>query len=245
MVTVRTVIGVAASHTWPSLQMDVHDAFLQGNLTKEVFMDLHQGFKRQGENKVCKLLKSLYGLKQASRQWNLKLTKALLEAGFTQSACDHSFFTKKNGTKIAIVLIYLDDLRITGNNSKLIEEVKTALHNNFNMKDLRDLKFFLGIEVLRSKKGILLTKRKYALELISESSLSGAKPVATPLETNVKLTTVEYNEYTGSTDDHIFKDVNAYQRLIGRLIYLTTTRPDISFTVQMLSQFMRKPKISH
>uniref|UniRef100_A0A3Q7EAX1 Reverse transcriptase Ty1/copia-type domain-containing protein n=1 Tax=Solanum lycopersicum TaxID=4081 RepID=A0A3Q7EAX1_SOLLC len=110
------------------------------------------------------------------------------------------------------------------------------------MKDLGDLKYFLGIEVSRSKIGILLNQRKYALEFISESGLN---PAATPSEPNKKFTTVEYDELLGNIYDVICKDVTAYQRLIGRLLYFTTTRPDISFAVQLLSQFMLKPKVSH
>ncbi|XP_049373342.1 uncharacterized mitochondrial protein AtMg00810-like [Solanum verrucosum] len=113
------------------------------------------------------------------------------------------------------------------------------------MKDLGNLKYFLGIEIMRSKIGILLNQRKYALELISNIGLSGAKLVSTPLEANVKLTTVEYDELTGTTNDSLYKDVTAYQRIIGRLLYLTITRPDISFAVQVFSQFMQRPKISH
>lgn len=245
MVTVRTTISVAASHNCPLYQMDIHNAFLQGDLMEDVYMEMPQGFQKQGEYKVCKLLKSLYGLKQASRQWNLKLTEVLLDAGYSQSPYDHSLFTKRDGQGIAVILIYVDDLLITGNSRKLIQELKHSLHSRFKMKDLGDLKFFLGIEVMRSKAGILLNQRKYALELISATGLSGAKPANTPLEANVKLTTVEYDELTGATAYPMYKDVTGYQRLVGRLLYLTITRPDISFTVQVLSQFMQQPKRSH
>uniref|UniRef100_A0A0V0IWV1 Putative ovule protein n=1 Tax=Solanum chacoense TaxID=4108 RepID=A0A0V0IWV1_SOLCH len=245
MVTVRTTIGVVASQDWPLYQMDVHNAFLQGDLLEDVYMEMPQGFQTQGENKVCKLLKSLYGLKQASRQWNQKLTEALLSIGYSQSSYDYSLFTKRDGEDIAVILIYVDDLLITGNSNKLIQELKDSLHSRFKMKDLGVLKFFLGIEIMRSKSGILLNQRKYALELISDTGLSGAKPVNTPLETNVKLTTVEYDELTGTTADPILKDITGYQRLVGRLLYLTITRPDISFAAQVLSQFMQHPKRSH
>lgn len=113
------------------------------------------------------------------------------------------------------------------------------------MKDLGVLKFFLGIEIMRSKSGILLNQRKYALEMISDTGLHGAKPINTPLETNVKLTTMEYDELTGTIDDPIHKDITSYQRLVGRLIYLTISRPDINFAVQVLSEFMQRPKRSH
>ncbi|XP_049346452.1 uncharacterized mitochondrial protein AtMg00810-like [Solanum verrucosum] len=113
------------------------------------------------------------------------------------------------------------------------------------MKDLGDLKYFLGIEIMRSKAGILLNQRKYVFELISDTGLSGAKPVTTHLEANTKLTTMQYDKLIGLNDDPLFKDITGYQRLVGRLIYLTITRPDISFVVQVLSQFMQQPKMSH
>ncbi|XP_070029503.1 uncharacterized mitochondrial protein AtMg00810-like [Nicotiana sylvestris] len=172
--------------------------FLQGDLYEDVYMELLQGFQRQWEYKVCKLLKSLYGLKHASRS-----------------------------------------------NAELIDEAKQTLHNSFKVKDLGDLRYFLGIEVLRSKKGILLTQRKYALQLISEVGLAGAKSTSTPIEFNQKLTTIEYDKHVGVNGDEELEDIRNYQKLIGKLIYLTITKPDLSFAVQVLSQFMQHPKQSH
>lgn len=119
------------------------------------------------------------------------------------------------------------------------------MHQKFKVKDLGSLKFFLGIEVLRSAKGVLLNQRKYILELISEMGLGGARPATTPIEANQKLTTHEYDTTMGVKGDELLGDVTAYQRLIGRLLYVTITRPDISFAVQTLSQFMQQPKVSH
>ncbi|XP_055830891.1 uncharacterized mitochondrial protein AtMg00810-like [Solanum dulcamara] len=116
------------------------------------------------------------------------------------------------------------------------------------MKDLGELKFFLGIEFSRSEKGILMSQRKYALELILESGLEGAKPACTPLEMNQKLTSVQYDEHiykTVAEDDKLLTDPTKYQRLVGRLLYLTMTRPALAFSVQVLSQFMHSPKQSH
>ena len=204
-----------------------------------------EGFKSQGSTKVCKLLKSLYGLKQASRQWNIKLTNTLLSAGFIQSSYDYSLFTLKKPEGMVIVLIYVDDLLITGDNELLIREAKEALHQKFKLKDLGELKYFLGIEVLRSKTGVILNQRKYILELISDTGLSGAKPVNTPLETNLRLTSVEFDQTAGLQGDDVLTDNSAYQRLVGKLMYATITRPDISYAVQTLSQFMQHPKRSH
>uniref|UniRef100_A0A3Q7HQ83 Reverse transcriptase Ty1/copia-type domain-containing protein n=1 Tax=Solanum lycopersicum TaxID=4081 RepID=A0A3Q7HQ83_SOLLC len=117
---------------------------------------------------------------------------------------------------------YVDDLLITGSDPSLIQDTKQVLHNHFKIKDLGELRYFLGIEFCRSASGIVMSQRKYALELISEAGLAGAQPVSTPLECNLN-----------------------YQRLVGKLLYLTNTRPDIAFTVQTLSQYMQQPKISH
>lgn len=140
--------------------MDVFNAFLQGDLIEEVYMKLPKGFysSEKGENLVCRLVKSLYDLKQASRQWNAKLTDALLNSGYQQSHRDYSLFTKKKGSGLVIILVYVDDLLITGNDTALIEEAKHTLHSHFRITDLGELKYFLGIEFMRSKEGILMNQ---------------------------------------------------------------------------------------
>lgn len=245
MVTVRSVIAFAVSKAWNLYQIDVYSAFLQGDLDEEVYMEVPEGFRRLGETKVCKLLKSLYGLKHASRQWNLKLTTALLDVGFNQSAHDYSLCTLKKGPDIVIILVYVDDLLITGSNTQLITEAKDTLHQQFKLKDLGELKYFLGIEVLRSSKGVVLNQRRYVSELIADIGLTGAKPAPTPQESNLRLTSVEHDLLTGHTGDTVLHDVAPYLRLIGKLLYITITRPDISYAIQTLSQFMQTPKKSH
>ncbi|XP_070014949.1 uncharacterized mitochondrial protein AtMg00240-like [Nicotiana sylvestris] len=113
------------------------------------------------------------------------------------------------------------------------------------MKDLCELRYFFRIEVMRSDKGILLNQREYVLELISKVGLSGYKPVSTPMEQNHKLTTVDYDKHVGNTRDAPLEDVCGYQKLIGKLLYLTIARPDICFAIQVLSQFMQSPEESH
>ena len=116
---------------------------------------------------VCKLHKSLYGLKQAPRQWNLKLTQALSNMGFAQSHYDYSLFTKKVGKELLVILVYVDDLLVTGSNLQHIQQVRKDLQHRFKMKDLGELKYFLGIEFSRTNDGILMNQRKYALGLVS------------------------------------------------------------------------------
>lgn len=125
-------------------------------------------------------------------------------------------FTKKKRSTLVIVLVYVADLLIIGNDSLLIQETKQVLHHHFKIKDLRELKYFLGIEFSRFAQGIVMNQRKYAPELVSEAGLTGVKPSSTPLESNIKLTCTVFN-----SEDYLFGDVNRYQRLIGKLIYLT------------------------
>ena len=158
-------------------------------------MELPQGFTSQGEKQVCRLVKSLYGLKQAPRQWNAKLSKALVELKFKQSEYDQSMFIKKDESGMVIILVYVDDLLVTGDSLRIVKETKEKLKQVFKMKDLGELRYFLGIEFARSDQGILMHQRKYTLELISETGLSSSKPVATPMDTNVKLTTKQLDEY--------------------------------------------------
>ncbi|XP_031248559.1 uncharacterized protein LOC116106341 [Pistacia vera] len=194
---------------------------------------------------VCKLHKSLYGLKQASKAWNTKFTTTLLMGGFQQSPSDHYFFFKKDRANIVILLIYVDDLVITGSDASLIQATKDLLHSHFKLKDLGALRYFLGFEFVRSSKGISLCQRKYALELIATSGLAAAKPALIPLDPNLKFTTVEYDHNFPGQEDPALSDPSVYQKLIGKLLYLCLIRPDLSFSVNLLSQFMHQPKQSH
>ncbi|CAL8999399.1 unnamed protein product [Prunus brigantina] len=198
-------------------------------------MSLPPGCRRQGENLVCRLNKSLYGLKQASRQWFAKFSEAIQAAGYTQSKADYSLFTCKNGKSFMALLIYVDDILITGNNVAAINSLKQFLHTRFRIKDLGDLKYFFGIEVSRSKQGICISQRKYTLEILKDAGILGARPVSFPMEQNIKL----------SNEGEILKDPAKYRRLVGRLIYLTITRPDITSAVHVLSMFMHEPRIPH
>ncbi|GJU39567.1 ribonuclease H-like domain-containing protein [Tanacetum coccineum] len=146
MVIVRCLIGIAVSKNWPLFQLDVNNAFLYGDLDEEVYMTLPPGYYDKNKTKVCKLVKSLYGPKQASRQWNVKLTSALLKNVFIQSKNDYSLYVKiKKGLFIGL-LVYVDDIVITGNDLTKIENFKSFLSSKFMIKDLGKLKYFLGIE---------------------------------------------------------------------------------------------------
>ena len=233
MTTIRGLLRVIAGKGWIVHQMDVHNAFLHGELHEEVYMKLPLGFHHSDPRKVCRLHKAIYGLKQAPRCWFAKLTNALKKYGFVHSYSDYSLFTyEKNNVELK-VLIYVDDLIVCGNNMEFLTKFKDYLGRCFHMKDLGKLKYFLGIEVGRGKEGFMLTQRKYALDIIQEAGLLGAKPVATPMEQRHQL---------GRDKSAFLREAGKYRRLVGRLIYLSVTRTDITYSVHILSQFMQSPR---
>ncbi|CAB79159.1 LTR retrotransposon like protein [Arabidopsis thaliana] len=236
MSTVRLFLGVAAARDWHVHQMDVHNAFLHGDLKEEVYMKLPQGFQCDDPSKVCRLHKSLYGLKQAPRCWFSKLSSALKQYGFTQSLSDYSLFSYNNDGVFVHVLVYVDDLIISGSCPDAVAQFKSYLESCFHMKDLGLLKYFLGIEVSRNAQGFYLSQRKYVLDIISEMGLLGARPSAFPLEQNHKLSL---------STSPLLSDSSRYRRLVGRLIYLAVTRPELSYSVHTLAQFMQNPRQDH
>ncbi|XP_043710546.1 uncharacterized mitochondrial protein AtMg00810-like [Telopea speciosissima] len=190
------------------------------------------GYRCKGENIVCKLQRSLYGLKQASRNWFSKLSTALLSFGFAQSQADHSLFMLHQDSASIFILVYVDDIIITGSDATLLQDVKTRICHQFHTKDIGILKYFLGIEVARSNTDLYLCQRKYTLDILNDCGLTGARPADFPMEQNLKL-----SDSTGE----VLSEPSSYRRLVGRLIYLTVRRPDIVHTVHILSQFMHQP----
>jgi hypothetical protein len=235
MLTVRCLLALAAAQDWSLHQLDVNNAFLHGDLHEEIYMCPPPSLQRQGENLVCCLNKSLYGLKQASRQWFAKFSTVIQDAGYVQSKADYSLFTCRNGKSFTALLIYVDDILITGNDLKAISTLKQFLHSRFRIKDLGALKYFLGIEVSRTKRGISISQRKYTLEILKDGGILGAKLVNFPMEQNTKLSDV----------GELLRDPSQYRRLVGRLIYLTITQPDIMYSVHVLSRFMHAPRRPH
>ena len=142
------------------------------------------------------------------------------------------FYKHSKDGKIAILIVYVDDIVLTGSDKEELERLKRRLATEFEIKDLGALKYFLGMEFARSKEGIFVNQRKYVLDLLGETGQLGCKPAKTPIEPNIKL--------LPSKNDEV-KDKEQYQRLVGRLIYLSHTRPDVAFAISMVSQFMHAP----
>ncbi|RVW25707.1 Retrovirus-related Pol polyprotein from transposon RE1 [Vitis vinifera] len=189
--SVRLFISIAASQQWMIHQLDIKNAFLHGDLEEEVYLEQPPGFVAQGD-------------------------KEIQAFGMNKSEKDHSVFYKKSAAGIILLVVYVDDIVITGNDHAGISDLKTFMHSKFHTKDLGELKYFLGIEVSRSKKGMFLSQRKYVLDLLKETD-----------------------------DGDPFYNPERYRRVVGKLNYLTVTRPDIAYAVSVVSQFTSAPTIKH
>ncbi|KAL8109804.1 hypothetical protein AgCh_025773 [Apium graveolens] len=251
MTTIRALLAVAVVNDWMVVQMDVTNAFLHGELEEIVCMKMPVGYthvgcriykeKRDSTTKttpltVCRLKKSLYGLKQAPRNWFSKLSITLIGLGFVQSKSDYSLFTLTNDSSITLVLAYVDDLLITGNSGSEIDYLKRMLSAKFHMKDLGELRYFLGLEVNINDAGFFVSQHKYLVDILKEFNMQAATPIKIPIDVHLRLTKEKGNP---------LRDPHPYQRLLGKLIYLTVTRPDIVFTVHILTQFMQQPSDAH
>ncbi|KAL0379328.1 UNVERIFIED_CONTAM: Retrovirus-related Pol polyprotein from transposon RE1 [Sesamum radiatum] len=185
---------------------------------------------------VCKLRKSLYGLKQASKQWNQELTSKLLSFGFSQSGHDHCLFIKGADNDFIALLVYVDDILVTSPSDVLIAVVKAYLHNLFTIKDLGLARYFLGLQIAISSAGTSITQTKYIQDILSDTGLLNAKAATTPLPQGIKL---------NATGGAVLSDLEPYRHLVGHLLYLGFPRPDISYGVQQLSQFLQNPCENH
>ncbi|CAL8080019.1 unnamed protein product [Prunus armeniaca] len=194
---------------------------------EEIYIDLPPNIPvTSKEGVVCKLRKSLYGLKQPPRAWFRRFAVSMKKFGYVQSNLDHTLFLKRHKGKLTALIIYVDNMIVTGDDKPEMQNLQKYLASEFEMKSLGDLKYFLRIEVARSKHGIFLSQRKYILDLLAETGMLDCKPIDTPGEQNHKL---------GLYPDQVPIDKKRYQRLVGKLIYLSQTRPDIAYAVSVVS----------
>ncbi|CAL8995682.1 unnamed protein product [Prunus brigantina] len=235
--TVRIVLALAAHFGWPLRQLDVKNAFLHGILQEEVYMAQPPGFEDSHHpTLVCKLHKSLYGLKQAPRAWNDRFTSFLPTLGFQHTYSDSSLFVKQVDSGIVILLVYVDDIIITGSAISEIHKVIHSLTVEFELKDLGDLHYFLGIQISRTNSGLFLSQSKYVQDLLVKTEMTEAKACDTPCLPYHRLLKDDGQPYGNPT---------LYRSIVGALQYLTFTRPDIAFSVHQVCQFMQTPMVSH
>ena len=237
MDTIRLLLAVAAHKNWKVFQMDVKSAFLNGDLQEEIYVEQPAGFVVQGEeDKVYMLKKALYGLKQAPRAWYGRIDDYLTGFGFQKSLSESTLYVKKIDDDVLIVSLYVDDLLVTGSNLQQIERFKQDMMQAFEMSDLGLMSFFLGMEIKQSRGVIFIGQEKYAKEILKKFQMENCKPTATPMNQKDKFSkedgTARVNE-------------EKYRSLIGCLLYLTATRPDIFYATNLLSRFMHCPSELH
>ena len=227
--SIRVLISLAAIHSLVVHQMDVKTAFLNGELEEEIYMEQPEGFVIHGqEDKVCKLDKSLYGLKQAPKQWHEKFDNLIVSNGFKVNESDKCIYYKSVNNICTIICVYVDDLLIFGSNIHVVNDVKSLLCNNFDMKDLGETSVILGIKITRSKEGISLDQSHYIEKILKKYDYFDCKPASTPYDPSVKL--------FKNTGEGIRQ--TEYASIIGSLRYATDcTRPDIAYVVRLLCRF--------
>ncbi|KAB2608298.1 hypothetical protein D8674_011466 [Pyrus ussuriensis x Pyrus communis] len=235
--TIRTLIALAAQKEWKLFQLDVKSAFLNGVLKEEVYVDQPQGFVIQGKkDKVYKLSKALYGLKQAPRAWYEEIDSYFTKAGFKRSPNEATLYTKVEKSGILIVSVYVDDIVYTGSSDTMLDRFKNDMMQHYEMTDLGLLHHFLGMGIVQTKKSIFIHQKKYAMKMLEKFGLQGCKSVGTPLAANERLCKKDGSEAA---------DESEYRKLVGSLLYLTATRPDIMFGTSLLARFMHGPTKKH
>ena len=235
--TIKILIALDVHLNWPIHQLDVLTAFLNGLLKEDVYMYQPPGFIRAcTEHLVCKLLNSLYGLRQSPRAWYARLHAALLAWHLTQSQADPNLYFAHVGKDTIALLVYVDDIIVTGSNPLLITQLKNHLHQIFKTNDLGPIQKYLGVQFDRDSTGLRMHQTEYALSILHLFQMENCTPSYTPLPEGLIL----------SKDSHTpLVDATLYMMLVGKLLFLTKTRPDISHAVSVVSRFMQNPQEAH
>jgi hypothetical protein len=217
MTTIRTLLALASVRGWSISRLDVKNAFLNGELREDVYMRPPPGYSVP-EGMVCHLRRSFYGLKQAPRAWFQLFASVVTAAGFSISAHDPALFVHVSPRGKTLLLIYVDDMIITGDDNGYIAFAKAHLSDQFLMSDLGPLWYFLGIEISSTPEGFFLSQEKYIQDLLDHASLSDHRTAETPMELNVHLV---------ATDGEPLEDPTHYRHIVGSLVYLGVT--DLTF----------------
>ncbi|GJX47611.1 retrovirus-related pol polyprotein from transposon TNT 1-94 [Tanacetum coccineum] len=234
---VRIFFAYAAHMSFPIYQMDVKMAFLNGPLKEEVYVAQPDGFINPDHpDKVYCLRKALYGLKQASRAWYDELSKFLISKGFTKGIIDPTLFMIKYGEDILLVQIYVDDIIFGSTNPKFSKHFEKLMHGRFEMSLIGEMKFFLGLQIHQSPRGIFINQAKYTLEILKKHGMEKGQSIGTPMAMKPKLDADLSGEPVDQTD---------YRSKIGSLMYLTSSRPDIVQVVCYCARYQARPTEKH
>ncbi|GJW73395.1 putative ribonuclease H-like domain-containing protein [Tanacetum coccineum] len=234
---IRIFLAYASYMGFTVYQMDVKSAFLYGQIEEEVYVCQPPGFEDPDHpDKVYKVVKALYGLHQAPRAWYDTLATYLLSNGFQRGQIDQTLFIKSQKGHILLVQIYVDDIIFGSTKKELCDEFEKLMKDKFQMSSMGELTFFLGLQVQQRKKGIFISQDKYVHEILRKFNYSDVKSASTPTDLEKPLV------QDGDADD---VDEHLYRSMIGSLMYLTASRPDIMFAVCACARFQVSPKTSH
>ena len=235
--SIRILIAFATHHNFKLYQMDVKSAFLNGPIQELVFVKQPPGFEDPSKlNHVYKLHKALYGLKQAPRAWYECLKDFLLKNGFEIGKADSTLFTRKFDGDLFVCQIYVDDIIFGSTNKAFCEDFSRIMTKRLEMSMMGELKYFLGFQIKQLKEGTFLCQTKYIADMLKKFDIEGAKPIKTPMSTNGHL---DLNNEGKSVDQKV------YRSMIGSLLYLCASRPDIMLSVCMCARFQAAPKECH
>ncbi|GJV42883.1 putative ribonuclease H-like domain-containing protein [Tanacetum coccineum] len=234
---IRLFLAFASFMGFIVYQMDVKSAFLYGTIDEEVYVSQPPGFVDPDHpKKVYKVVKALYGLHQAPRAWYATLSTFLEEHGYRRGSIDKTLFIKKNKKDIMLVQVYVDDIIFGSTKKSWCDEFETLMKGRFQMSSMGELTFFLGLQVKQSQTGLFISQDKYVADMLKKFDLASVKTAITPMETKMALT---------KDEESADVDVHLYRSMIGSLMYLTASRPDIMFAVCACSRFQVNPKVSH
>lgn len=234
---IRMFLALAVYKNFKVYHMDVKSAFLNGNIEEEVYIEQPDGIQIcEDPNMVCKLKKALYGLKQAPRAWYSRLDTYLHQQGFKKGTVDSNLYVKTQNDNQIVVVVYVDDIILGGCKDELCKDFSIKMQNEFEMSMIGELAYFLGLKVEQIKNGIFISQGKYAKEMLKKFNMQDCNPISTPMMTCCKLS---------KDDESPIVDESLYRSMIGSLLYLTATRPDILQAVCMVARFQATPKESH
>ncbi|GJQ90963.1 putative ribonuclease H-like domain-containing protein [Tanacetum coccineum] len=234
---IRLFLAFASYMGFTVYQMDVKSAFLYGTIEEEVYVHQPPGFVDPAHpNKVYKVIKALYGLHQAPRAWYETLSSFLMENGFRRGTIDKTLFIKKKKSDIMLVQVYVDDIIFGSTKKSMCTEFEDCMHKRFQMSSMGELTFFLGLQVKQQPDGIFISQDKYVADILKKFDFWSIRTATTPIESNKPLV---------KDEDGVDVDVHVYRSMIGSLMYLTASRPDIMFAVCACARFQVTPKASH
>lgn len=237
LTSIRLVLAIASLRNFEVHQMDVKTAFLNGDLEEEIYMEQPEGYIAPGQGKkVCKLVKSLYGLKQEPKQWHQKFDHVTLECGFKINECDKCVYVKDTDGGYVILCLYVDDMLIIGSNDNMIKSTKNMLKARFDMKDMGLADVILGIQISRTHNGLVLSQAHYVDKILEKFNAEDTTVARTPIDTSHHLSK---NRGDGVAQVE-------YSRIVGSLMYLMScTRPDLAFAISRLSRYTSNPSSEH